>query len=67
VVAIKQVRVLPVPQKEGEMDYLVVWGDTLSAFVEEVNNYLAEGWTPIGGISSGDVAFYQALIRNKKP
>lgn len=57
-------------------EYTVVNKKGLEPFIEEVNKYIKEGWTPLGGVCSmhveapisGKIAHlyehYQAMVRN---
>lgn len=47
------------------MEYKVLSSYTLEFLVEEVNNYLLQGWKLQGGMSASSNAFYQAIIKEK--
>jgi hypothetical protein len=44
------------------MRYVVVYSEYLTAFEDEVNRRLAEGWTPQGGLVQSKGLFYQAMV-----
>jgi hypothetical protein len=37
----------------------------IEEFIEKVNQYIQEGWQPLGGIAVGDGWWSQAMIRSK--
>ncbi len=54
-------------QTERVMKYDVIFGAMgLSAFIVEVNRYVAEGWKPVGGVAMSeteeDMHFAQAIV-----
>ena len=44
------------------MRYTVVYAEYLTTFADEVNELLARGWTPQGGVFQAKGVFYQALV-----
>jgi hypothetical protein len=46
-----------------EMEYLVVYADNVEDLQRIVNNRLAAGWRPQGGLIFGLGVFYQALVK----
>jgi hypothetical protein len=52
------------------MDYLVCENNDLEAMQRRVNEYIRQGWLPIGGVAivrervSGPVSYFQAVIKN---
>lgn len=42
--------------------YYVIQQDDLANLTEEVREYMRNGWTPTGGISTDSRRFYQAMI-----
>lgn len=47
------------------MEYKVISSYEIKHLVEEVNEYLLQGWKLQGGISASSNAFYQAIIKEK--
>lgn len=45
------------------VEYRVVYAESLSVLVHEVNLFVAQGWLPIGGVASAPQGFYQAIGR----
>lgn len=37
----------------------------IQELIEKVNQYIQEGWQPLGGVSVGDGWWSQAMIRSK--
>jgi hypothetical protein len=55
-----------VPRGAPTVQYFVVFHHVLSTLIDEVNRKIAEGWRPIGGVTSqtlrdGNTYFYQAM------
>lgn len=51
------------------MQYTILRSTKLEELIELVNQHIAEGWTPLGGVSSsltvGVTMFCQALTKSK--
>lgn len=45
------------------VEYFVIVQNTIHIFERAVNDAIAEGWEPLGGIMHDDGVFYQAMIR----
>lgn len=45
------------------MQYIVIYGESLKSFEEKVNEKLAEGWKPQGGLTFTSGFFYQAMLK----
>ncbi len=43
-------------------EYKVI-ASALNDVQKKVNQHIAEGWVPLGGIAGGSMIFYQALIK----
>lgn len=46
------------------MEYKIVYGETITALEKAVNEYLANGWRPEGGISMEMGVMYQVIVKN---
>lgn len=52
------------------MEYTVIEHHNLREFVERVNQAIAKGWTPLGGMSvsyhySGSASYVQAMVKEQ--
>lgn len=49
-----------------ETEYTVIEQTSVTDLVTAVNKAAREGWRPLGGVSSEDGIFYQAMIRERR-
>ena len=47
-------------------DYKIIAFDFLSALEKRVNELMAEGYMPIGGVSETRIGYVQALVKTEK-
>ncbi len=45
------------------MDYTVIWNSNIHDLILRVKTLITDGWKPLGGICTSEVAFYQAMIK----
>ena len=44
-------------------EYTVLFDSNIHVLVDEVNEHLEKGYVLVGGLVSGDAAFYQAMAK----
>ncbi len=51
----------------GNEKYLVIQGTSIAHLAEKVNEHMAKGWLPSGGVATGNTGtlnlYYQAITR----
>jgi hypothetical protein len=48
------------------MEYTIIEEHTVAKLIKLVNQFIAEGWKPLGGMTAIGLYLYQTMIRENK-